>query len=90
VSVVLDDVRRQSLWIPPGFAHGFCALSEEVDVLYKCTEYYDPPSERGICWNDPTLSIPWPIESPILSEKDASYPQLSTEGKSLPHYIIGR
>ena len=89
VGVVLDDVRRQSLWIPPGFAHGFCALSEEADVLYKCTDYYDPPGERGICWNDPTLSIHWPIESPILSEKDASYPKLSSESESLPPYLIG-
>lgn len=86
VSVILDDVKRQSLWIPPGFAHGFCAMSEVVDVLYKCTDYYDPPSERGIPWNDPSLGIEWPAERPLLSEKDSSYRPISPDNNDLPLY----
>jgi len=86
VGITLDDVARQSLWIPPGFAHGFCAMSDAVDVLYKCTDYYDPPSERGIPWNDPLLGINWPVESPILSEKDSRYRRLSADSDDLPRY----
>ncbi|HEY4956135.1 MAG TPA: dTDP-4-dehydrorhamnose 3,5-epimerase [Gemmatimonadaceae bacterium] len=89
VGVVLDDVRRQSLWIPPGFAHGFCALSNDADVLYKCTDYYDPPSERGIRWDDPLLGVRWPIDRPMVSEKDAGYAPLSLERNDLPVYEHG-
>jgi dTDP-4-dehydrorhamnose 3,5-epimerase len=86
VSAILDDVKRQWLWIPPGFAHGFCAMTKEVDVLYKCTDYYDQPSERGIPWNDPLLKIEWPVDRPVLSEKDANYRPLSRDGQDLPRY----
>jgi len=86
VAVLLDDVKRQSLWIPPGFAHGFCALSEDVDVLYKCTNYYDPHSEKGIRWDDPLLGIQWPVHSPVLSEKDSKYRPLSADREDLPAY----
>jgi dTDP-4-dehydrorhamnose 3,5-epimerase len=89
VSVILDEVNRQCLWIPPGFAHGFCAMTDEVDVLYKCTEYYDPPGERGIPWNDPLLGIKWPADRPVLSEKDASYRPLAPNGDDLPPYQQG-
>lgn len=61
------------LWIPAGFAHGFLALSERVQFLYKCTDYYDPASERTLLWNDPGLDIAWPLPagvSPIVSDKD--------------------
>lgn len=78
VGVVLDDVKRSALWIPPGFAHGFCALTEDVDVVYKCTDYYNRGGERGIRWDDPTLSIEWPITDPLVSEKDGLYPTLSS------------
>jgi dTDP-4-dehydrorhamnose 3,5-epimerase len=84
VAFVLDDIQRQMLWIPPGFAHGFCALSDEADVVYKCTEYYDPASERGIRWNDPILGIRWPVEDPLVSEKDAAFPPLSLDRRDLP------
>lgn len=74
VGVRLDDVQHRQLWIPPGFAHGFLALSEEVDVIYKVTEYYSPQHERSIRWDDPAIAIQWPLDgmSPILSEKDAA------------------
>lgn len=66
------DNRRQ-IWIPPGFAHGFLVLSETAEVLYKTTDYYAPQYERTIRWDDPTLAIAWPLESPpILSAKDAT------------------
>ena len=70
VGVELDDTSMKALWIPPGFAHGFCALSEEADVLYKCTSLYDPADESGVVWNDPLIGITWPVSSPVLSDKD--------------------
>ncbi|MGC9333749.1 MAG: dTDP-4-dehydrorhamnose 3,5-epimerase [Anaerolineae bacterium] len=65
------------LYVPPGFAHGFCVLSEEADVLYKVTEEYAPDLDRGIVWNDPEIGIAWPIANPILSAKDAALPPLN-------------
>jgi dTDP-4-dehydrorhamnose 3,5-epimerase len=73
-SIVLDDEKHAALYIPPGFAHGFCVLSDTADVMYQCTDFYAKESERGIMWNDTTLNIPWPIKDPILSEKDQIYP----------------
>ena len=67
---------RSMLYVPVGFAHGFCVLSEEADVLYKVTAEYAPEFERGIRWNDPDLGIPWPVERPLISEKDARLPVL--------------
>ena len=85
VGVILDDVKREALWIPPGFAHAFIALSDEADVVYKCTDYYDPGGERGIRWDDPTLSIKWPATNPVTSEKDRRLPFLTT-AEDLPSY----
>lgn len=62
---------RLQVWAPAGFARGFCALSDEVVVQYKCTGIYNPKCESGIRWNDPDLAIPWPVKAPIVSEKDA-------------------
>jgi dTDP-4-dehydrorhamnose 3,5-epimerase len=76
LSVILSDENHHMLWIPPGFAHGFCVLSEQVDFIYKCTDYYDPSLERGIRWDDADLSINWPIKNPIISDKDAIFPRL--------------
>jgi dTDP-4-dehydrorhamnose 3,5-epimerase len=86
VGVALDDEKRQAIWIPPGFAHGFCALSEEADVAYKATDFYTPSAERGVRWDDPLLGIQWPVEEPILSEKDRGYPLLSPTSGDLPKY----
>ena len=66
----------KQLYIPPGFAHGFCVLSEVAQVEYKCTELYDPADEIGIAYNDPELAITWPVDDPILSERDQRHPTL--------------
>lgn len=76
-SIVLSDDDLKQLYIPPGFAHGFCVLSDEADFYYKCSDYYSPQNEHGILWNDPELGIEWPITQPLLSAKDAVYPTLS-------------
>ena len=70
--VELSDENGRSVYIPPGFAHGFCALTSEADVLYKCTALYAPAHERTVLWNDRTLGIQWPLEgiSPVVSAKD--------------------
>ena len=75
VGVTLSESNNQQLWIPPGFAHGFLVISETAEVEYKCTDYYAPEFERTIRWNDPDLSIAWPLldgSEPVLSEKDAA------------------
>lgn len=66
----------QMLYIPPGFAHGFCVLSEEAEVIYKVTEEFSPEHDAGIIWNDPEIGIDWPIEYPIVSAKDTGLPLL--------------
>lgn len=77
VGVALSAEALNALYVPDGFAHGFCALSETVDVLYMQTGYYAPDRERSILWNDATIAIEWPITKPILSDKDAAAPQLA-------------
>ncbi len=72
VAETLDDESRKALWIPAGFAHGLCALSDQADVEYKCTALWAPECERTLLWNDPALGIPWPVERPILAPKDAA------------------
>jgi dTDP-4-dehydrorhamnose 3,5-epimerase len=75
-AVILSEENKAQLWVPPGFAHGFVVLSETADFVYKCTDYYDPSDEGSILWNDPDLNIPWPIDSPSLSDKDANAEKL--------------
>lgn len=75
-AVTLSDTNHLQLYVPPGFAHGFCVLSEQADVYYKCSALYTPASEHGIRWNDPRLNIAWPVKTPLLSAKDAVYPTL--------------
>lgn len=70
IGMNLSDKNKIGLYIPPGFAHGYCVLSEEAEVTYKCTDLYAPEYERTIRWDDPHLGIKWPIERPLLSEKD--------------------
>jgi dTDP-4-dehydrorhamnose 3,5-epimerase len=86
VGFELTDENLYSLWIPPGFAHGFCVLSDVADVVYKCTTLYDAADDRGIAWNDPQIAIEWPTPSPIVSEKDSAHPRLSEAGDSLPSF----
>ncbi|WP_142467490.1 dTDP-4-dehydrorhamnose 3,5-epimerase family protein, partial [Klebsiella spallanzanii] len=70
VGAVLSAENKRQLWIPEGFAHGFMALSETVQFVYKATNYYAPQSERSIIWNDPTINIKWPEQDVLISEKD--------------------
>lgn len=74
--MTLTGESKNGLYIPPNFAHGFCVLSEEAEFLYKCSDFYSPKDERCIRWNDPDLAIHWPVENPVISEKDANAPLL--------------
>ena len=84
--VQLDDENLRSLWIPPGFAHGFCVLSDEVDVVYKCTTHYDAADDRGVAWNDSRIGIDWPVSDPVISEKDRKWVGLSETRADLPRF----
>jgi dTDP-4-dehydrorhamnose 3,5-epimerase len=79
----LSEERQNLVYIPKGFAHGFCTLSENVVMLYKVDAYYAPQFEDGLAWNDPELGIEWPTTSPYLSPKDTGWPLLSTRPKPL-------
>jgi dTDP-4-dehydrorhamnose 3,5-epimerase len=81
----LSGQNRRQLFIPAGFAHGFCVLSDEADFFYKCTALYAPESDRGIAWNDPDIGITWPIDAPRLSAKDQAAPRLR-DAPLLPTY----
>ena len=80
----LSDENLASLWVPEGFAHGFCVLSEVADVIYKCTVPYKAADDRGIVWNDPLIGIEWPIHDPVLSPKDAAYAPITSDRDDLP------
>jgi dTDP-4-dehydrorhamnose 3,5-epimerase len=87
--IELSDANKRMLWIPPGFAHGFCAMEDDSDLVYKCTKLYDAASDRSILWNDPAIGIEWPIAEPVLSGKDANAPRLA-EATMLPAYVSRR
>jgi dTDP-4-dehydrorhamnose 3,5-epimerase len=87
VGVVLTALNFRQLYIPPGFVHGFCVLSERVEVEYKCTDFYTLGDEMTVAWNDPTLAIEWPVREPILSKKDAAAPRLAEVMDLLPVYV---
>ena len=75
----IEDVKRVDflqLYIPVGFAHGFCVLSDVAELEYQCSDIYDPGSERGLLWSDPDLAIAWPVTEPIISERDRRHPRL--------------
>jgi dTDP-4-dehydrorhamnose 3,5-epimerase len=80
----LTDENHRQLFVPIGFAHGFCVLSEVADVTYKVSSYYDPVAERGIAFDDPDLGIEWPVSHPIVSDRDRSNPKLSEIAAELP------
>jgi len=75
-AIILSEENKIQFWLPPGLAHGFVVLSDIADCEYKCTDYYDPSDEGSILWNDPDIGIPWPIDNPFLSEKDANAKKL--------------
>ncbi len=76
IGVELNDENHRQLWIPPGYAHGFCVLSDWADFQYKCTDYYHPEDEGGVRWDDPLLDIGWPVKDPVISDKDRAWPLL--------------
>ena len=86
--VVLSEDNLKQMYIPPGFAHGFCVLSERADVLYKCTEFYTPGDEYGIAWDDPDIGIKWPELDYMLSDKDRRYQRLKDSDDRLPLYSV--
>lgn len=84
----LDDASMRQLFVPIGFAHGFCVTSDVADVVYKCSSYYEASSEAGIAYDDPALGIAWPLDvEPIVSERDASAPRLADVADALPFRI---
>jgi dTDP-4-dehydrorhamnose 3,5-epimerase len=83
-SVAISAENFRQCYIPPGFAHGFCAVSRVAQVEYKCSDYYDPATEIGIAWNDPRLAIRWPVADPILSDRDRRHPRLADLTEALP------
>lgn len=86
ISVELSAENFRQIYVPPGYAHGICITSDVADIEYKCTDYYDPNDELRIAWNDPAIGIRWPIENPILSDKDRQAPNLEEQQGFRPFY----
>lgn len=87
IGEVLSESNHRQMYVPPGFAHGYCVTSEAALFSYKCTDFYNPATEHGIVWNDPDIGIEWPIAQPVLSPKDAVYPRLKDlRPKNLPQF----
>jgi dTDP-4-dehydrorhamnose 3,5-epimerase len=80
----LTDENARQVFVPVGFAHGFCVTSETADVTYKVSSYYEGATERGIAFDDPAIGIPWPVEEPLVSERDRSNPTLEEIAPELP------
>jgi dTDP-4-dehydrorhamnose 3,5-epimerase len=80
----LSDRNHRQLLVPVGFGHGFCVLSDEADVAYKLSSYYDPATEAGIAWDDPEVGVEWPVEEPLLSQRDVTAPRLADVAADLP------
>jgi dTDP-4-dehydrorhamnose 3,5-epimerase len=87
--VELDDLAGRQIYVPRGFAHGYYVLSEVADVVYKCSEYYDPAKERSIAWDDPDVGIEWPGGERLLSDRDRRAPRLAEVADSLPFVYEG-
>jgi dTDP-4-dehydrorhamnose 3,5-epimerase len=86
VGAELSEASKRQVWMPPGFAHGFCVTAGPAEVEYKCTDYYVAEDESGIIWNDPTIGIAWPITNPTLSDKDRAFAPLAADRTDLPAY----
>lgn len=76
VGIELSEQNGLMLYVPPGFAHGFLVTSDNAEITYKCTEEYSPANDAGIAWNDPDINVLWPVERPVISEKDRRLPLL--------------
>ncbi len=76
VSAILSEQNKKEIFIPQGFAHGFCVLSKQAEIIYKTSDEYSPEHEQGIIWNDPEINIKWPIKKPVISAKDSQFPFL--------------
>jgi dTDP-4-dehydrorhamnose 3,5-epimerase len=87
VAVELTPENAKQLWVPPGFAHGFCTLAPNTEISYKVTNYYSAEHDRGLLWNDPALGIDWPVEAgkAILSDKDTRQPRLAELGDAFTY-----
>jgi dTDP-4-dehydrorhamnose 3,5-epimerase len=85
-AVTLSAESFRQWYVPCGFAHGFAVMTEVADIEYACSDFYDPACELGIAWNDPSLAIPWPVERPILSDRDRGHLRLADLGYRLPAY----
>jgi dTDP-4-dehydrorhamnose 3,5-epimerase len=90
IAVELSADNFRQIYVPPGFAHGICITSEVADIEYKCTDYYDPSDELRIAWNDPSIGIRWPVQNPILSEKDRQARPIDHQIELLPSYSEAR
>lgn len=86
VGVELSADNKRQLFVPLGFAHGFCVTSDIAELQYKCTDFYAPNDEHGVLWNDSSIAIQWPTTDPILSDKDQSYLPLTIDRRDLPIY----
>lgn len=86
VAVELSADNARQLWVPPGFLHGFCTLTDDAEVLYKVTDYYSPPHDGAVRWNDPALAIDWPVREgeAVVSARDAAAPLLAEAGLLFP------
>lgn len=89
VGVELTETNYKQLYIPAGMAHGFCVLSDEAELLYKTSHTYSPAHDRAIAWNDPQIGVPWPVESPLLSQRDQGAPSLA-EYLQGTHFVYGQ
>ena len=85
-AAVLSADNHHQLYVPRGFAHGFCVLSDVAEIQYKCSDYYDPTDDHGVLWNDPFLAIDWPVTDPVLSAKDVVQPRVNDA--ELPPYRV--
>jgi dTDP-4-dehydrorhamnose 3,5-epimerase len=86
VAVSLSSANRRMLYIPPGFAHGFCVVSDEAEIVYMTTAEYAPATEAGVIWNDPDLRIEWPIAEPQLSDRDRRWPRLKNADNNFRYH----